>query len=321
MASTPIRVHRLLCALTVALAANVGAPVADAQGLQFVAVDVRGRLDNPTTNEVWVVGDENANGVWDESEWSGATHAANGMAPAGIAYRATDAADPQHADLKGRNEESPFHQINAMYPIVASGTQLMQVAAFATEFDPDRPASTDRVELSYGAKFLSTNSWFEPPYATSDFFRGPNTVETFIESESIGPQLGANWSRRRGAWRLQAGGTVSLSYLNAESTQVGQLGRDLIPGALNQPAVLRPNRFAHESSEWDIAPAAEAGIRLSYDVLPSTVCFVRCDSVFFGNQRSAMDAIVWQLPNMGLTDAPTYNETIVVGSIGVEWIR
>lgn len=317
--STRCVVRRILGPLAVAMATGAVAPLAAAQGLQFHSIEVRGRLDNPTSNEVWVVGDENGNGYLDENERSGLTQTDAEFASGGIAYRAIDAADLQTAASEALNDRAPFQRINAMYPIVASGAQLVQAATFAAEADPEDPTASDSVEVTYGARFFSSTSTYGLPQ-TRDFPVSSLSLETFIESESIGPQLGAKWHRRRGRWNASAEGALSVNYLNAESMQSVAFA-NLIPGQYNRPLVMAPVQYHYETTDWNIAPVAEAGVQLSYDIRPSTIGFIRCDSLFVGNQRSAQEATVFRLPSMGLTNAPGYDMTIVVGSIGVEWRR
>lgn len=317
--STQFVVRRNLGPLAVALAACVVAPIAAAQGLQFHSIEVRGRLDNPTSNEFWVVGDENGNGYLDENERSGLTRTEAKFAPAGIAYQAVDVTDLEIAAIEDLNDKSPFQRINAMYPIIASGAQLVHSASFVTAADPENPTASDSVEITYGARFFSSTS----TYGLTPTVGSPVSslsLETFIESESIGPQLGAKWHRRRGRWNVSAESALSVNYLNAASTQSGAFS-NLIPGQYNRPLFMAPVQYHYETTDWNIAPVAEAGVQLSYDIRPSTIGFIRCDSLFVGNQRSAQEATVFRLPSMGLTDAPGYDVTIVVGSIGVEWRR
>jgi hypothetical protein len=106
--------------------------------------------------------------------------------------------------------------------------------------------------------------------------------------------------------------------MNIDGDQHVHFGQDLVPGQYNRGLYLTPTQSSSHLNDWDVAPALEAGVRASYDVTPSMLCFIRGDAIQFGNARDAQDAIVFQLPRMGLRDPGGYDVTVTAATIGVE---
>ena len=116
----------------------------------------------------------------------------------------------------------------------------------------------------------------------------------------------------------RVGGAAALTYVSIDGDQSVEMGEDLIPGQFNRPIYFPPVRAVNHLNEWDLAPILEAGVRGSYDVTPTTQCFIRGDILQFSEVREAHDTVVFQLPSMGLRDPGGYDVTITAASIGIE---
>ena len=55
-----------------------------------------------------------------------------------------------------------------------------------------------------------------------------------------------------------------FGYNIADWDQIGLMGEDLIPGALNRPLYARPTAFSHGLREQEFAPVGELRVHASY---------------------------------------------------------
>jgi hypothetical protein len=213
---------------------------------------------------------------------------------------------------------SPFGSIASNTYTHFGGAQLMQVLRFEGEPEFTLTAAHETLELGYGARFLAN-----PQYAQVSLghFFGADSINSTIDNQALGPQLSARWSVRQGRWHARAEAAAALTYMNIDGEQSGQIGESLVPGGLNQPAILTPTLINNQLTEWDIAPTLEAGILASYDLTPSSLIFIRGDAIQFGNIRGVEQAVVWRLPTMGLRDPGGRDVTITAASIGLELRR
>jgi hypothetical protein len=322
--------------LTAIAACGLALPLhtAHAQLLEFTGAELRGRIDRPSQENVWTFGDANGNGALDDEERFGARISID---KAFIESPGTATAGPGPTPLRRQVDRTDF-QLNGVFanfgPItpldlddiqsesISSNTyatfnsaQLMQVLHFegAPEFTFTR--AHEDLELGYGIRFLAAPQ--EAQFARRGLLVA-ETVNSSLENQALGPQLSARWSVRHGRWHACAEAAVALTYMNIDGDQSVHLGTMLIPGQLNRPAIMAPNQASNQLSEWDIAPTIEAGLLASYDLTPSSLVFIRGDAIQFGNIRGVEQAVVWQLPTMGLRDPGGQDVTITAASIGLE---
>jgi hypothetical protein len=213
---------------------------------------------------------------------------------------------------------APFSSIATNTYTQFGGAQLMQVLRFEGEPESTLTRAHETLDLGFGARFLTN-----PQYSQMSLggVLAAGAINSNVDNQALGPQLSARWSVRQGRWHARAEAAAALTYMNIEGDQSGQLGANLLPGGLNQPAVLSPTLINNQLSEWDIAPTLEAGLLASYDLTPSSLVFVRADAIQFGNIRGVEQAVVWRLPTMGLRDPGGRDVTITAATIGLELRR
>jgi hypothetical protein len=360
-----------------------GAPAFGQLALEFKSSEYRGRIDRPSTENIWVLGDNNGNGVLDENESFGPRIELDQAFPTGIGrglyelaptnafgsamvafddpynlmlgfidvvdsfgggYQPDGLADDVDVDGQfspdGFDTEDPrrepdviavgmppdygdlvrlpvsFQSLGVSEFANMGGAHLMHVFTF--EGDPEFTLSTthETVELGLGARFLSNSS--DLRVSGSGGVMGDSKWDSFIETQSLGPQASLWWTLQKGRWQARVGGAAALTYMEVDGDQRVELGQDLVPGQYNRPLYMAPVQTDNRFESWDIAPVLEASVRASYDVTPTTQCFVRGDLLQFGDIRNARDAIVYELPRMGIYDPGGYDVTITAYSIGVE---
>jgi hypothetical protein len=352
------------------------------QPLEFKSSEIRGRIDRPSSENIWVLGDDNGNGTLDEKESFGPRIDLNQVFPTGIGrghYQIApansfgsvmvafeDPYDPMFGyidvvdalggpfqpdgladDINGdgqfdgydndnpgrepdvifgpdnRGDFDDLVQLPQSYQSIGAntfanfgGAHLMNVLRF--EGDPDRALSAthETLEIGYGARFYGGLQDYRLNLAGGTL--GVFNLRSDVESQALGPQLSVKWTLRRGPWQASADAAAALTYMNIDGDQHVHFGQDLVPGQYNRGLYLTPTQSSSHLNDWDVAPALEAGVRASYDVTPSMLCFIRGDAIQFGNARDAQDAIVFQLPRMGLRDPGGYDVTVTAATIGVE---
>jgi len=337
----------VLCALCFAL----GNAAVSGQLLEFKGSKLRGRLDNPAADNLWRLGDDNGNGLIDENENAGpwieiegafqeeqADAADDYIAPRGSADRYFVFGGPTgiYADVDGDGDQDLIGisvDFSGAYPIDlspkpkpvaawsythSSGMQLLHVLEFGQP-PQDHAAVNDTLEIAYGMRFLNVADGLQTIDGRLSYPFGL-LVDTTLDNHALGPQVRGDWARRRGKWQVQASAAAAIAYVNAEGRQrVQSSGAELIPGRLNRPVIFRLTQLTHQLNAHYFSPTVETGVRLSYELSPSLVCFARCDAMYFGNLRNAEHAVVWSLPDMGLADHGGRDVAIAVGTIGYEF--
>jgi hypothetical protein len=350
MAPIPnLRRQRLCAALTVACLGLYALP-ANSQGLEFQGLELGARLDNPTGDNLWRLGDANGNGEIDNDETGGQyfdfDHTLNETPqpnrtktvtrptvvyiPILFGYRDYVGdprllAQPQTIayyapEIRWLTESYTSPNIVESFSFArSSGMQLSYGMTFAADHGPpsgenEATVKSDRIEIGAGARFFSLIDRSVLDYAWY--------VDSTLDAQSIGPQLSIDWTRQRGRFEARAGAAASMAYTQTEGIQsVVFLNSLLLPGGLNQSMVLTSQTYSNSLEHDDFLPMAEAGIQASYRLTPSVVCFARCDALYFGNLPQARDAVVWRLPDMGLTLDNGRDVFTTFGTLGLEWRR
>jgi hypothetical protein len=192
----------------------------------------------------------------------------------------------------------------------------MHVLKFEGEPEFTLSHTDETLEIGYGARFYGGTNEFN--FYGSGGVMGETSIESSIESQSLGPQLSVRWTLRKGPWQARAEAVAALTYMNIDGDQHAKFGYDLIPGVYNRGLYQLQNRADSHLNEWDVSPALEAGVLAGYDVTPTTLCFIRGDVLQFGNVRETRDAVIFQLPRMGIRDPGGFDVTVTAATIGVE---
>ena len=158
----------------------------------------------------------------------------------------------------------------------------------------------NRLTLSWGARFLQLYDQFRVDADGS--LLGASFWDTSFTNNIVGPQLALQWANQRQRWRLTADSRFLLGYNIANWDQIGLMGEELIPGALNRPLYARPTAFAHGLRETEISPVAELRLQASYHVTRSFALKVGYTGTYIGNVRRAATSVRYYLPDMGYVD-------------------
>jgi hypothetical protein len=288
--------HRLaLGACCLVLATS---PSAFGQLLEFKSSEVRGRIDRPSAENVWILGDDNGNGALDDDETFGPR----------VSVEHVFLNDPGYEVLLGARSRPRSASFEGAY--------LMHELQFVGEPDDSPLQLNQTLNVGYGARFFQGMQDFR--FSRTGGVLGRFEIDSAIESQSLGPQVSLTWALRRGPWQATAQAAAALTYTNLDGDQYAQIGVDLIPGQYNRPLYMLSTRTDSHFNEWDVSPAFEASLRASYDITPTTQCFIRGDALQFGNVRNAEDGIIYTLPRMGLQDPGGYDITVTAASIGLE---
>jgi hypothetical protein len=173
--------------------------------------------------------------------------------------------------------------------------------------------------LSYGARFLEVYDEFRVDAEGS--ILGDSFWDTSFTNSIVGPQVALKWVNQRQRWRLQADGRFMFGYNTADWDQIGLMGEDLIPGALNRPLYARPTAFSHGLVERDFSPVAELRLQAAYQFTTSLAIKVGYTGSYVGNIRRAAPSVRYFLPDMGYVD--TGGEDLLINGfdLGVEFIH
>jgi Putative beta barrel porin-7 (BBP7) len=177
----------------------------------------------------------------------------------------------------------------------------------------------NHVVLSWGARYLEFYDEFRVDADGS--ILGASFWDTSFTNHIVGPQLALKWVNQRQRWRLQADGRFMFGFNTADWDQIGLMGQELIPGALNRPLYGRPTAFSHGLREQEFSPVAELRLQAAYQVTTSLALKVGYTGSFVGNVKRAAPSVHYMLPDMGYVDAGTQDLLINGVDFGVEFIH
>jgi len=177
----------------------------------------------------------------------------------------------------------------------------------------------NRLSISYGARFLQLYDQFRVDADGS--ILGRSFWDTSFTNNIVGPQVAFQWANQRQRWRLSADSRFMAGYNVANWDQIGLMGEELIPGALNRPLYARPTAFAHGLRETEISPIGELRLQASYHVTSSFALKLGYTGTYIGNVRRAAPSVRYFLPDMGYVDNGA--EEIFMNGVdfGVEFVH
>lgn len=177
----------------------------------------------------------------------------------------------------------------------------------------------NRLTLAYGARFLRLYDDFRVDAEGS--ILGRSYWDTSFQNNIVGPQVALQWTNERQRWRIQSDARFMFGYNIANWNQVGLMGEELIPGALNRPLYARPTAFSHGLREEEFAPVGELRVKASYHFTRSFALNFGYTGSVIGNIRRAAPSVRYALPDMGFVDAGSQTMLSNGFDLGVEFIR
>jgi hypothetical protein len=177
----------------------------------------------------------------------------------------------------------------------------------------------NRITASWGARFLQLYDQFKVDAQGS--ILGQSVWDTSFTNNIVGPQVGLQWVNQRQRWRLQTDAKFMFGYNIANWDQIGLMGEELIPGALNRPLYARPTAFSHGLREQEFAPVGELRVHASYHFTRAFALKFGYTGSYLGNIRRAAPSVRYSLPDMGYVDTGGENILINGFDLGVEFVH
>jgi len=297
------------------------------------------RVDNPDGDGLWDTGDRNGNGELDLNETSGQlidfdrvsnSSPSNGLttsqinsAPAAPDTLTTSGSIRINIVQPGFQEFnttsnllidfddlvvfSPFTSFtNQAYQrtnVQVQGVQLVRALRFSNHEEVKETDETEHfLELSSGARYfrLQDQYYFE----NSTGFLGRFVADTSMNNMNFGPQLGLKWGSSSRNWDINAEGIFLLGYNRIDGSQTGRLGEVIFPSQLNRPLYNQPTRFSNQQDNEDFSPIGEVRASASYQLTETLRVRVGYSAFYVGNMQYAQDAVVWRLPDLGISTSP-----------------
>lgn len=192
-----------------------------------------------------------------------------------------------------------FDQVTVRNTTEMDGVELMRTHQLSTRHKLEQ-GRWDNLRLSYGLRFLSVKDDF--------FFQGlgsilgRTTVETDVENQIIGPQLGLQWVRNDGPWSFIVEGRGTLGYNIVDVDQYGIFGEEAIPGALNRSATARTTTSVDGTQFEEFSPLGELRAMLRYRLADSVSLQAGYTGRYLGNVHRGGQATAWNAPDFGIHD-------------------
>ncbi|MEN0110906.1 MAG: BBP7 family outer membrane beta-barrel protein, partial [Planctomycetota bacterium] len=219
------------------------------------------------------------------------------------------------------NNFADLHEFNVFFDEVTirntteiDGVELMRTHQLSTRHKLEQ-GRWDDLRLSYGVRFMSLDDEF--------FFQGlgsilgRTTVETNIENQIVGPQLGLQWIRRDGPWDFVVEGRGTLGYNIVDVDQYGIFGEEAIPGALNRSATARTTTSVDGASFNEFSPLGELRAQLRYRLAEAVTLQAGYTAKYVGKIHRGGISTAWNAPDFGIDDSTS--DIFINGfNIGVE---
>jgi hypothetical protein len=177
----------------------------------------------------------------------------------------------------------------------------------------------NQVTVAWGARYLRMYDEFDVNGFGS--ILGDSFWDTSFRNNLVGPQVELKWVNERQRWRLSADARFMAGLNIANGSQLGLIGEELIPGAINRLLYARPTAFSHQIRETDFAPVGELRVAASYHVTNAFALNIGYTGSVVGGIRRAAPAVHYALPEMGFVDAGT--QTLLMNGVdfGIEFVH
>lgn len=190
-----------------------------------------------------------------------------------------------------------FDQVTVRNRTELDGVELMRMHEISTRHKLQQ-GRWDDLRFSYGVRFLSAKDDFY--FQGRGSILGRTTVETDIENQIVGPQIGLKWTRRDGPWNFvfEARGTAGYNIVDVD--QYGIFGEELVPGALNRPVVARTTTSQDGERFNEFSPLGEIRAQVQYRIAESISLQAGYTAKYVGNIHRGSTATAWNAPDFGV---------------------
>lgn len=192
-----------------------------------------------------------------------------------------------------------FDQVTVRNRTEIDGVELMRMHELSTRHKLQQ-GRWDSLRLTYGARFLSVKDDFY--FQGIGSMLGRTTVDTDIENQIVGPQIGLKWTRRDGPWNfiVEARGTAGYNIVDVD--QYGIFGEEAIPGALNRSATARTTTSVDGFRFDEFSPLGELRVQLQYRLATSVSLQAGYTAKYVGNIHRGGVSTAWNAPDFGVHD-------------------
>ena len=192
-----------------------------------------------------------------------------------------------------------FDQVTVRNRTSLDGVELMRMHELSTRHKQQQ-GRWDNIQFAYGVRLLSLKD---------DYFMqglgsvvGRTTVSTEIENQVVGPQIALNWTRRDGKWNFLFSGRAMAGYNIVDVDQNGIFGEELVPGALNRPAIARTVTSVDGDRFNEFSPIAELRAEVHYRLAESITLRAGFTAKYVANVHRAGLSTAFRAPDFGIID-------------------
>jgi hypothetical protein len=211
-----------------------------------------------------------------------------------------------------------FDQVTVRSRTQTDGVELMWNHQFTNTHHMAK-YKNNQVSIGWGARFLRMYDQFDVDALGSVL--GDSFWSTSFTNNIVGPQVALRWVNERQRWRLQTDARFLAGYNIANWDQLGVMGEELLPGALNRLLYARPTGFSHGLREQEFSPVGELRVAASYHITSGFSLNFGYTGTFVGGIKRAAPSVKYALPEMGYVDSGV-QELIINGfDLGVEFIH
>jgi hypothetical protein len=199
---------------------------------------------------------------------------------------------PGASALLLRDEQLMGMEGGTMGPRTADSVDACYLGPLFPTFAPykERPSWG----ILYGIRAVDTSEE-RRTFADGSILLGA-TWNLLIENRVVGPQLGLVWGGSRGPFSLELQALGLVGYNAARVRLHGDVGTELVPGALNQPLYQSPTQFGAVERLHEISPAGELRAQSGVQVTDAVAIKVAWAALMFQNDVTSEDAIDYDLP-------------------------
>lgn len=173
--------------------------------------------------------------------------------------------------------------------------------------------------LGFGVRYLRLRDTFY--FDGRGSILGRTYAETKAQNSIVGPQVHGKWNRQKGRWNLGLDGRVLLGANIQDTDQVGGIGEDLAPGAVNRPVAAQPTFVSYSRRDDNFSPVIEFRAESSYQLTSAIALKLGYTAMFIDNITRSAHTVRWYLPDLGLLEGGEQDIFINGAHVGVEVVH
>lgn len=207
-----------------------------------------------------------------------------------------------------------FETVKLTNRVSFNGVELMRTARIPQFHDGSN------FELLYGVRFLQVKDRFTILGTGGDL--DSTFMNTTIENQIVGPQVGFRWSLQRQRWVISAEGRFLAGFNFQNGNQRWTYASEIDTPAIRNAAPLTSNTVRNESTADEFSPTGELRFNSSYYLTKSFALKVGYSILYVDGVQRAADSVVYSLPNFGITTRNNDGYILANGlSFGIEFNR